>query len=91
MAELTDVFYGLCTFWTDDWNLMRTTRSQIPRCPKCGAVGFEMDKREWWRLIEEHEAKGHPGYKAMMTWARGKCFPNFSSLESAWRAQEVPS
>ena len=85
MAALTDVFYGLCTFWTDDWDSLRATGSQIPCCPHCGAVGFEKDKQEWWREIHLHETNGHPGYAAMMEWTRGKCFPNYTILATEYQ------
>jgi hypothetical protein len=82
MAELTDVFYGLCTFWTDDWKSL--ARDGVPCCPFCGAPGFEMDKAMWWQGIRAHEAKGNAGYVAMMEWAKGRCFPNYGVLKVAY-------
>ena len=36
---------------------------------------------------KEYEADGHPGYRAMLEWARGKCFKNLAALEAAYRAR----
>lgn len=86
MARQTDVFYGLCTFWTDDWASLGRTREGIPCCPYCGAVGFEMDRKEWLRQIAAHEAKGNPDYLAMMRWAKDRCFSDFATLTRTYRA-----
>lgn len=87
MALATDIFYGLCTFWTDDWEALRArTRGSTPCCPYCGAVGFEINGDEWWRQIHQHERNGHPGYAAMVEWGKGRCFPTYTALEAAWRA-----
>lgn len=90
MATLTDVFYGHCTFWTDDWELMRRARAErgslIPCCPYCGSVGYEIDKQKWWAQARAHEANWHPGYVAMLEWGKNQCFPDYPALKAAYEA-----
>lgn len=97
MATSSDVFYGFCTFWSDDWKGMREQRvlnggaaDSIPCCPFCGSVGFEIPKTKWLADAARYEAAGHPGYVAMVMWGKGRCFPNYSMMEAAWRAANTP-
>ena len=57
----------------------------LPCCPICGGMLFEMqDEGEWWEGVDSFEkgsypfptARPHPGYRAMWEWQRAqkKCF-----------------
>lgn len=49
---------------------------------------FEMDNEgQWFSGADRYEASGHPGYRKMLEWSRGKCFPNLGALETAYRAE----
>jgi len=89
------VFYGLCTFWTDDWSVMGSS-SGIPVCPKCGSVGFETTLTKWMVGVRQHEMgttgavapserrDPHPGYVQMIVWGKGRCFPNWEIAQQAY-------
>lgn len=103
-----DLWYGAgCTYWTDEWDALASTGEGplggIPCCPRCGSVGYEIRRAQWWAGVRQHEADGtrgrscglpdcgptgHPRYEAMIRWARGQCFRTFGVLESAWRASQ---
>lgn len=89
----TRIVYGMrCTWWDgiDKVGLTEPGASghRIPCCPHCGSVLFEMDSEEpWWAGAQRYEKNGHPGYRAMIEWARGRCFPNMVALELAYGAR----
>lgn len=42
-----------------------------------------------WRVgIDRYNAAGHPGYRRMMEWSRGKCFSNFAAARAAFHKAE---
>jgi hypothetical protein len=47
-APSSMIWYGLCTYWTDDWSTLSRTGHGIPCCPFCGAVGFQASAADWW-------------------------------------------
>jgi hypothetical protein len=86
MAEPdTRIVYSVSGTWWDSIAKVAKDSSGLPRCPHCGSVLFEMDSEEpWWAGARRYEADGHPGYVDMITWGRGKCFPNLPALEAAY-------
>lgn len=51
------MWYGAgCSYWTDDWNKLGSSRmdhinpksSGIPCCPVCGSVGFQINYDDWF-------------------------------------------
>ena len=88
----TRIPYGIrCTWWDSIDKVALTppgpSGHQIPCCPHCGGVLFEVESEaKWFEGVDRHEANGHPGYRAMVEWSRGKCFPNYAALESAFAA-----
>jgi len=45
--------------------------------------------KDWNRNVDEWEAAGHPGYRAMMDWARGKCFPSMTAMKASYDARPI--
>lgn len=86
----TRIVYGaVCTWWDSIQKVGRTPPTpnghSLPACPHCKGVLFEMrDEAAWWRGVDAYEATGHPGYRAMTEWARGKCFRTSSLLGAAY-------
>lgn len=82
------IVYGARCVWWDSINKIATRgESRIPCCPHCRNVLFEVDNEgQWFAGIDKYEAAGHPGYRKMMEWARGKCFPDMGALEQAYKA-----
>ena len=89
--------YGATCTWFGSIHEVGNTRSHprhqqvighngdLPCCPICGGMLFEMqDEGEWWEGIDAYErgdyplptAHPHPGYRAMWEWqkAQKKCF-----------------
>lgn len=93
--DLRIVYGAQCTWWDsiDQVGHVPNSGSKfnpngLPCCPHCGRMLFEVDSIEQWQSgIDRYEGAGHPGYAAMMAWARGKCFPNMAALESAYREE----
>ena len=82
-----------CT-WNDVLGLVRMLPrlSQVPPflvvtrpcCPRCGGEVREISLEEWQSQMRE-AAKQYPDAEAIMRWSRGRCFPDFETLENAWR------
>lgn len=84
------VVYGArCTWWDSIHKVAKTdTDPPIPCCPHCGSVLFETENEaSWFKSIDHYEASGHPGYRAMMEWSRGRCFKGLGDLAKAYRGQ----
>ncbi len=96
----TRIPYGArCTWWDSidkvgvrqGSNPLGGPPMRLPCCPHCRNMLFEVeDEATWWRGIDKYEADGHPGYRAIMTFGRGKCFPNLAALTAAYQ-QENPN
>jgi hypothetical protein len=80
-----------CTWWDGiekAASLKGTGEHGLPCCPFCGSVLFQHeDEAAYLRGAPEYEADGHPGYVAMLKWARGKCFHDLSEMESTYAAE----
>lgn len=90
MAD-TRIPYGIrCTWWDSISKVALTAPSgphgiRIPCCPHCGSPLFEVESEQvWFEGVDRHEANGNPGYRAMVEWGRGKCFPNYAALTKAY-------
>ena len=71
------LWYGSCGFWTDDWDLIKTTDGTdggIPCCPTCGCPGFIITAKQWFVGVEKFQADGHPRYREFIDSIKGKCF-----------------
>src|SRR5207247_687916 len=67
-----DIWYGLCTYWTDDLTKLSRTPGGIPCCPN-GHVGFEAHAPIWWEDAQAFETKGNPGYIAYLEAIKETC------------------
>lgn len=75
-----------CTWWDAIHNVGHLA-SGLPCCPHCGSVLFEYrDERHWWEQVDRWEAAGHPGYRALVEWSRGRCFPSLAAVQAAFLA-----
>jgi hypothetical protein len=83
------IVYGVRCTWWDSIAKIGKLDGGLPCCPHCRGVLFEVDNEEqWWSGVDRYEAAGHPGYRAKMEWARGRCFPNFQALVDAFEHRE---
>ena len=79
MMQDTRFVYGAsCTWFGSIYEVDFVGPQRLPCCPFCQRMLFEMDtEAEWWKSVNEFEANGHPGYRAMLEWQRMQkcCFP----------------
>lgn len=62
----------------------------LPCCPHCRSPLFEMaNEAQWWEGVERYERDGHPGYRQMIEWQRGKCFPSIDHVKAAYAVREA--
>lgn len=55
-------------------------------CPHCGGLLLEVPtEAKWWRHVDDVERDGHVGFRALMIWLRGRCFPSLDLAEAAYR------
>lgn len=84
------IVYGARCMWWDSIDKVAVkggVPGGLPVCPHCGRSLFETtDEATWWSGVSKYEADGHPGYRVMIEWSRGKCFPDRLALEAAYRA-----
>lgn len=88
----TRIPYGASCTWWDSIDKVGTKESagghKLPCCPHCRGMLFEMSTpEEWFEGVDRYDASGHPGYRAMIEWARGKCFPGLTALKAAYDAR----
>ena len=84
------IVYGVVCMWWDSIDKAASLPSGLPCCPHCKGVLFEMPRRRWFKSIDEHEANGNPGYRAMWDWARGKHFRTYQEMVEAYAMRAKP-
>jgi hypothetical protein len=86
----TRIVYGANCVWWDSIDKVAVKQVPggrgpgLPCCPHCGSVLFETDEPDWFKGMDKYEADGHPGYRAMMEWSRGKCFRTMTALKTTY-------
>lgn len=87
---LTMIWYGFCTYWTDDWDELSTVPQEddvgapeIPCCPECGSVGFEIEDDEWWEGVQRVE-QDQRGYYSFIKALREHCHGKGISIGDLW-------
>jgi hypothetical protein len=92
------IAYGACCTWwgpIDQVSLRFLVASrakepdthQVPCCPECGGMLFEMDSEErWWNGVDKYNEE-HPGYRRLVTWAKGKCFRTWLEAKEAYECR----
>jgi hypothetical protein len=88
----TRIAYGaMCSWWDTIDKVGKTEPDRnghsIPCCPRCRRVLMEVPSPEsWWAGVDRYEI-AHPGYRALIEWAQGKCFPSFKAAAAAYQAE----
>lgn len=60
----------------------------LPCCPHCRGLLLEAENLDaWMKNAPAYEADGHPGYVAMLTWSRGRCFKTAAEQKAAYKAE----
>jgi hypothetical protein len=86
------VWYGMCTFWSDDWNKLPLIGTGIPVCPVCRGVGFQLSAAKWLGAAEAYQRDGPaPRYvEFLTTYHKEKCYgrQDYAPIYQRWlRAQ----
>ena len=79
------IVYGTNCVWWDSIDKVATIDDEpggLPCCPHCKGVLLEIEPGEWWRGVDQQEEKT-PGYRALIEWQRGKCFPGMEEAKEA--------
>lgn len=84
----TRVVWGVRCTWWDSIAKVGTNPIGLPCCPRCGSVLMERpDEEGWWRDVDNYaRTAGDAGYRALIEWMRGKCFPDMDAARSAYEA-----
>ena len=85
MSSDPRIAYGArCTWWGSIEQVK--VRDDLPVCPHCGHVLYEVEnEKAWWRNVDIHD-KSEPGYRLLIEWSRGRCFPSLLELRSAYES-----
>ena len=85
--DLTPYAVGVSCTWNDtagNAGVLGIAGNVKLRCPRClGAV--RVTTVEAWLSDVQHLSKSVLQFSAMVAWSRGRCFPDYETLESAWR------
>lgn len=83
-AETQRVVYGAACSWWDTIDKAGQIRGGgLPGCPFCGSPLFEIaSETEWWDQIDAVEESG---YRELIKWMRGKCFPDFTTARAEYK------
>jgi len=87
------IWYGMCAYWTDDWEKLVTSFSGIPCCPGCQSPGFITTAKKWLTGATEHESKGHYQYRAFINSLKDKCHgrgADFNELYEQYKLEHNP-
>ena len=83
------IVYGAGCTWWDSIDKVATLDNGLPCCPYCSSVLFEMSNiEEWDKNVLSYEQDGNPGYRKMIEWMRGKCFPNMIEAQSTYNKEQ---
>lgn len=89
MEQDNRIAYGaMCTWWDSIHKVGSAGHGplgSLPCCPKCKGVLFEVDNEtQWFVGVDAYERDGHPNYRHMMEWGKGRCYPDLKALERAY-------
>jgi hypothetical protein len=87
-ADERIAYGGACSWW-DSIYKVGATSTGLPCCPRCGGVLYEKaNEAEWWADVDRFERSTSfllpYAYRALMEWARGRCYPSFDALRAAY-------
>lgn len=62
-----------CTYWTDDWDKLKSFGPGIPCCPHCGSPGYESVYSSWERSVKRFDSEVREGYASFLQEIKEKC------------------
>lgn len=59
--------------------------TEAPCCPRCKDTLCELSSEDdFWAMVRNQERE-LPGYEAMLRFGAARCYPDFDTLQNAWR------
>jgi hypothetical protein len=84
----TRIVYGFGCVWWDSIDKTARNASDLPCCPHCGSVLFEIDEKDWIENIARHAREsGDARYPKLIEWMRGKCFRTLARARAQFNAE----
>jgi len=80
------MWYGTCTYWTDDWDMLSKTDDGIPCCPKCGSVGFIIKYDKWHDGAIQFDEGINRGYLKFLMELKETCHGN-TNIMDLWKKE----
>jgi len=87
------IWYGFCTFWTDDWGQLSDAGDKekdlevLHCCPSCNSGGFETTEDEWWEGVQRVE-EDTPGYYKFIRGLKERCHGKGTSIGDLWELRK---
>jgi hypothetical protein len=81
------VWYGLCGYWTDKWDLLKSSGG-IPVCPDCRAPGMLTFYQDWEKGAKKYE-EANPGYLAYLSSNKESCKKSVGGFLKSWEAEKA--
>lgn len=84
-----------CTWWDSIDKATVKPLSQTPICPYCGGVLLEFDNyTQWYNALGSYEREAttdqtHAGYRQMVLWLRGQCYPSVEVARIAYLSRAI--
>lgn len=79
-----------CTYYTDDWDKLKSFGPGIPCCPHCGSLGYESVYASWKRSVERHDKEVREGFATFLQEMKEKCVQSMDkkplSIKEAFEA-----
>lgn len=96
MADKRYVYGAMCT-WHGSISEVKVAPDDLPACPHCNGMLYEMESEEaWWQGVDAFEKGDYPlptkhsheGYHKMLIWQREQktCFQTHDELCAAYLA-----
>jgi len=85
------IVYGAqCSWWGSIYDV-GASGSELPGCPHCHGVLFEVaSEEEWWKGIDQYIARtGDQNYRKFTEWLKGKCFRSVQVAMEHYRNRET--
>lgn len=91
MKDDDRVVWGIRCVWWDTIDKIglkteaygKKSENPLPCCPYCGSVLMENTAERWWASVNAQDEED-PGYRDLIEWMRGRCFPSMDEARAAY-------
>lgn len=83
MSEL--IVYGAGCVWWDFISKASKNSHDLPCCPHCGSVLFQMEPKQWRERVEAYQQQTRDlSYKDFIQWLQGRCFKTLKEARACF-------